>query len=433
VYKSKEVSDAIASGVSDAQIEEVKKSLFNNGETSSSVGLHTAIATEFIAEVFSQSEVLKNAQVAIMDTPRQIIPVVDIVPMGEDGEVATPRYYDGGTKDGENSMAVQEIEMVSKDIIVPWSLSTQEIQDNVEGAALVGKVLGAFTTALANQIESDSLYARAKTVKKSADLNAGEVPENLARIRDMMDGVITTIEKTGNVVDLADTTRFADRYVNSDILIIAKNAVPQAFVGMVDACYMPNTVLSQYKNEYAKTMNTISPNDIGGSQFIVANLLRTNRPVFVSGGANTTLSATALRGATTISVTSATGISAGDVLTLALGQAKEASFRVASVSGTTVTLASLNVGTFSGLPYQYNSGLSTENTVKETVNDGVDILLTPKNNIVYGIHSNIRVETLRVPRSAMTEYVMSMRYDVKLINPQKCVLIKNAKMKTGTV
>jgi hypothetical protein len=145
--------------------------------------------------------------------------------------------------------------------------------------------------------------------------------------------------------------------------------------------------------------------------------------VAVSSGFTATLGASPAKGATTITVDDTTGATAGDTITLALGEDKEWTTTISEVtSGTVLTLSE-------ALPWAFTHTLAAENTVTETVEDGADVILTPKNNLVVGVQRDITIEPERKPSLRRTDYIFTMRVDFQVLNPAMSVIMKNAKVR----
>jgi len=62
-------------------------------------------------------------------------------------------------------------------------------------------------------------------------------------------------------------------------------------------------------------------------------------------------------------------------------------------------------------------------------NDGSDCLLTYKNNLIIGLHRDLKIEPQRDAKLEGTLFFYSMRADVAIENVNACVLIKNLKVK----
>ena len=83
------------------------------------------------------------------------------------------------------------------------------------------------------------------------------------------------------------------------------------------------------------------------------------------------------------------------------------------------------VPAFHGIPVKKVGAIQSE-TVTGTVPGSKGILINPK-NIVWGIHRDIQVEMVRMPRKRVVEVTMTMRMDVKLEREDAVVKITNIK------
>lgn len=125
---------------------------------------------------------------------------------------------------------------------------------------------------------------------------------------------------------------------------------------------------------------------LGNVRFIKSRLGRVHlgSGALVASGANTTLAANASKGATSITVASATGISAGDFLTIGTQETESTApgsnleqVQVTGTSGTTIYVRGNGVGNSFGLRFDHSSG----EAVRETYNV-VSIPIIGKNSLV---------------------------------------------------
>jgi hypothetical protein len=186
---------------------------------------------------------------------------------------------------------------------------------------------------------------------------------------------------------------------------------------------MADDLAIDYEVKYEATNNTVNKYGAFGIDFTKANLLEIDRPVAVDSGFTATLGASPSAGDTTITVDDTTGATADDVITLALDEDKTFTTTIASVTNaTTLVLAD-------ALPYDYDHTDATENTITETTEDGADALLTPDYNFIYGIQRDITIEPDRQAKLRATDFVITMRIDFQVENPEMTGLLKNLKVK----
>lgn len=93
--------------------------------------------------------------------------------------------------------------------------------------------------------------------------------------------------------------------------------------------------------------------------------------------------------------------------------------------------AGSNTITFTGypMPFALTAITATENTVIETISDGADVILTPDYNFIYGIQRDITIEPDRVAKERATDFVITMRVDFQVENPEMTGILKNVKVK----
>jgi hypothetical protein len=60
--------------------------------------------------------------------------------------------------------------------------------------------------------------------------------------------------------------------------------------------------------------------------------------------------------------------------------------------------------------------------------DGTFVMITDLRNLIMGIHRNIKIEPYRQPRKRATDYILSMRGDVQIENPEAIGLYDHAKV-----
>ncbi len=78
---------------------------------------------------------------------------------------------------------------------------------------------------------------------------------------------------------------------------------------------------------------------------------------------------------------------------------------------------------FRGIPVVGVPMLSGTDTINgASVDYGKFILLTHPKNIIFGFHRAIRIEKFRDPREGVTSFVTTVRFDVKLADPEAVVL-----------
>lgn len=379
--------------------------VFSGGENSSLVHLNTAQADKFIDYVVDESVILKSSRVVRMDTPQKVIGKIGI-----SDKILYPAQRGQALNSSKRTEATPDkITLVSQEVIGEVRIYDDEVEDNIEGVAFKEHMMKMVAKKVSNQLERVALYSR-----KVAN------PTDLLQ---MFDGFIKEIETNGGVVvDATDTGLFADRYIDKEKLAKLRKSIDTRYRNVLNKWYMPDDVAIDYEVKYEASNNTVNKYGAFGVDFTKANIMSIDRPVFKTGGLNTTLTASPSAGATTINVTATTNASVGDTITLALGQDKEFTTTITAINSLVLTLDD-------ALPFAYNHTLASENTVKETTLDGADVILTPDYNFIYGIQRDITIEPDRVAKERATDFVITMRVDFKVENAEMTGLLKNVKVK----
>jgi len=161
----------------------------------------------------------------------------------------------------------------------------------------------------------------------------------------------------------------------------------------------------------------------GKVPIVSAPLMPVDLPNAVSGGGSTTVDADSAAGQKVLNVAATTNFAAGDKILIykkEVGYKREIA-EVASVQdGVSLTLKD-------NLIYTH---LATDaEAVTEVTLDTTDCLLTHKDNLIIGLHRDIKMETQRDAKLEGTIFFYSLRADVAVENLNACVLIKNLRVK----
>jgi len=369
------------------------------------VHLNTEQADKFIDYVVDESVILKNSRVIRMSKPSQ-----DIGKVLVSDDILYPAWQGVDPVTGNRVQAtVSKITLTSKEVIGEVRIYDDELEDNIEGASFKEHMMRMVAKKIGNQLEKVSLYSR-----KVA---------NPTSLMQMFDGFIKLVEANGVVVDANDTALFTDRNIDKAKLAAVRKSVATKFRTMLNAWYVSDDVAIDYEVKYEASSNTVDKYGAFGLKFDKANLIGSERPVAVTTGFSATLTASPVATATTITVDSTTGASVGDVITLAIDQDKSFSTTIDTVTdGTHLVLTD-------AIPYGYDHTLSTENAVTETTLDGTDVIHTPKNNFIYGIQRDVTIEPDRVAKQRATDFIITMRIDFQVENPEMTGLLKNVLVK----
>lgn len=384
--------------------QKIAKAFTGDGQ-STLVHLNTAQADKFIDYVVDESVILKSSRVVRMDTPSKVIGKIGI-----SDKILYPAQRGQALATNKRTEATPDkITLTSQEVIGEVRIYDDEIEDNIEGVAFKEHMMKMIAKKVSNQLERVGLYSR--KVANPADL------------LQMFDGFVKAVETAGVVVDASNTVLFADRYIDKEKLAKLRKSIDTKYRNVLNKWYMPDDVAIDYEVKYEASNNTVNKYGAFGVDFTKANIMSIDRPVFKTGGLNTTLTASPVAGAVNLTVASTTNASAGDVVTLALGQDKEFSTTIDTVTDATHLVLT------DAIPFGYNHLLSTENTVKETTLDGADVLLTPDYNFIYGIQRDITIEPDRVPKERATDFVITMRLDFQVENAEMTGILKNVKVK----
>lgn len=302
------------------------------------------------------------------------------------------------------TMDPTELELITSELIATIKVTDDELEDNIEGQSFEAHLMQMIAKKARNELEEAGFYAIKDTQKET--------------ILQLFDG---WIKNAGAVVDASDTGVFTDRYIDKSKLGKGYKSLQTKFRGGV-VFMMHDDLGIDYADKYealSTGYNTVSKTSAYGKPFVFAPNLSTDRPVAVASGATGTLSADASKGATAIVLQAGEGASftAGDVITLELGNALQWSTTVASVATDTLNLDD-------ALPFNY---VSTD-TVTETTLDGAEVLISDPQNLLRGIQRDITIEPERVARERATYFVLTMRCDFQVEAPEALVVVKNLKV-----
>lgn len=383
--------------------EKINKAFDAQTSASGLVHLNTAQADTFIDYIKDESVILQNARIKKMSAPMEKIAKIGV---GEDiFHPATKGEKLGDTK--RISVNGEEITLVTKEIMAEVKVLDDELEDNIEGGNFTETLMRLISKKGANQLERVALYSR------KAD--GGD------SISSLFDGYVKSIAANWTVVD---ATAEADRFISKEKLSKMYKGITTKYRSGLNKFYMPNDVAIDYESLYETSINDISKKGAFGVGFENVPLMSIERPVKVTSGAETTLNVDAVKGENTITVVATTGITAGKEITLAFGQDKEFTTTVSAVNGTTkvVTLTD-------SLPFAYGKDTATENTVSEVTRDWADVILTENTNLIWGVQRDITIETERSARERATYFVVTMRCDFAVENPEAAALLTGVKVK----
>lgn len=362
------------------------------------VHLNTEQADKFIDYIVDESIIMKDAKVVKMSKPTKKVATLDI-----NDEIFVPGI-DGESLENIKATALEK-ELVTQEIVAVVKIKDDELEDNIEGNAFKDHLFRLIAKKGSTQLEKVGLYAKKVTGAKTVDR--------------MFNGFITETERNGNVVDATDTTLFADRFIDRTKLTKTRKAIPDALSDLVDKLYMPNKLIWDYEDLYITGNNKVPTDRIGGLKFNHASMLGKGRAIIKVGGASNELLTSAVAGDTVIAVVDSTSFAIGQTIAIALGQGQE---HIAKVTAVDITLMTITIDT--AVIYPIDATDTKQKLVFEVETNGLDIFLTPANNMLYGIQREITLEPERRARERATYFVLTARIDTILLNPTASVVLK---------
>jgi len=385
-----------------------KSSVITPASFTEAAALSKEEADRFIDYVVDQSFLKKNARIERMNAPTKTIAKVGI---GQ--KILKPAK--SATDPGNTvSIVTDQLTLETKEIIAIAEISDDSLEDNIEGDAFVDHLMRMIASQAANELDFMCMYG-----------NRIDNPNEATDILQLVNGWFTVARGQGHVLNARDTGLFEDDngYIDPPKLSKVVKTLPNKYRGNKGnlRILVADDIYQDY-NDYlgARAVSTADPYLLGVGRLTYSNipisavsLLPVDRPVEVEGGANTKLANAQAAGTNTIQVLDADDIEDGQTLALGLGTGYEEVVTVASVSGTTITLQS-------DLYYPHDAGAS----VKQVTPNGSDLLLTDYRNLIFGIQRDIKWETERHARRRSTSFVMTLRVDTQVENPDALVLLE---------
>jgi len=385
-----------------------KSSVITPASFTEAAALSKEEADRFIDYVVDQSFLKKNARIERMNAPTKTIAKVGI-----GRKILKPAK--SATDPGNTvSIVTDQLTLETKEIIAIAEISDDSLEDNIEGDAFVDHLMRMIASQAANELDFMCMYG-----KRIAN------PNEATDILQLVNGWFTVAREQGHVLNARDTGLFEDdnSYIDPPKLSKVVKTLPNKYRGNKGnlRILVADDIYQDY-NDYlgARAVSTADPYLLGVGRLTYSNipisavsLLPVDRPVEVVGGVDTTLTNAPSAGTNTIQVADADDIEVGQTLALGLGTGYEEVVTVASVNGTTITLQS-------DLYYSHK----VEATVKQITPDGSDLLLTDYRNLIFGIQRDIKWETERHARRRSTSFVMTLRVDTQVENPDALVLLE---------
>ena len=364
-------------------------------------------ADRFIDYVVDQSFLKNNARIERMNAPTKTIAKVGI-----GRKILKPAK--SATDPGNTvSIVTDQLSLETKEIIAIAEISDDSLEDNIEGDAFVDHLMRMIASQAANELDFMSIYG---TMISN--------PNEATNILQLVNGWFTIARERGHVLNARDTGLFEDAngYIDPKKLSKVVKTLPNIYRGNKGnlRILVADDIYQDY-NDYlgARAVSTADPYLLGVGRLTYSNipisavsLLPVDRPVVVDG-VDTTLTNAQAAGTDTIQVASVAGIVTGQTLALDLGTGYEEVVTVLEVGENTITLQS-------NLYYSHDAGA----TVKQIDPNGSDLLLTDYRNLIFGIQRDIKWETERHARRRSTSFVMTLRVDTQVENPDALVLLE---------
>ena len=382
--------------MADKALEKIKK-VFDGWESSTFVHLNEEQADKFIDYIVDESVLLKKIRVIRMNTPEKAIAKIWI---GE--KILYPAGHTTGFTDWTTSKATpSKIKLVSKKCRAKFVIGDDELEDNIEWQSFKDHLMRMAAKACANQLEDAALYWR----YVAADWNEDS---NCVDIRNQFDWFI---EKAQTVIDAASAT-YADRYIDVDKLTDLRLALKSKYRPTLETILWDDLAI-RYANRYKKSANTVDPAGFAGKAFLNVPLMSTESAVIASDAVNTTLASANTQWTKTLVLTSASGFSKGDTITIAYGDELEWSGEIASISTNTLTMTE-------AVPYWYEGW----ETVAVSSLNGAEVLMADPRNLIQGIQRDVKIEFERDAEHEQTAMYISIRTDFQVENPEAVAVLK---------
>lgn len=369
-------------------------------------------ADKFIDYVIDQSFMKANARVERMNAPTKTIAKVGI---GQNILKPAKSAVDPGNT---VSITTDQLTLETKEIIAIAEVSDDSLEDNIEGDAFVDHLMRMIAAQAANELDLMCMYGKRI-----------DHPNEATDIKQLVNGWITIARQNGHKLNARDTSMFGDdKGITPDKLSRIVKTLPNKYRGNKgNLRFLLADDIYQDYNDYmgARAVSTADPYLLGVGRLTYSNipltavsLMPTDRPVISVGGANTTLVNSPAAGTNLLKVADGTNINPGDTLVIDFQGGYEEVVTVAQVSGTDITI--------DGKLYYSHTN---EQTVNACVCDGTDLLLTDYRNLIFGIQRDIKWETERHPRRRSTSFVMTLRVDTQIENPDALVIMEGLKSK----
>ena len=385
----------------------LSKTAITSGTFANRVGLSTEDADRFIDYIVDASFLKGNARVERMKGNTK-----KLVRLGLGEEVLRPGVY-GTAGNSFSDVTTTNITLASKNMKAIVPIADDALLDNVEGDAFADHLMRMVANQIGNQLEY--AYLMGQDVGESVDKT---------HIWEQVTGWYPRAVADGHVIDC---TTLSDRYVSSEKLSKAIKTLSSKYRGNRENLrfVMSDDLYQDFVDIIGNRTTPLGDEAITGEGLLSYGrvpitscaLLPTTLPVAVNGGGSSTLSASADKGDTSVTANSATGFSANDLIGIGTGATREVR-KISSVASSTLNLTH-------ALEYDH----AANETVVEVTNDGTFTMLCDTSNLILGIQQDVQIETERRATEGVTYFVVTIRCDCALENPDAVVVLNNLKVK----
>ena len=385
----------------------LSKAAITSGTFANRVGLSTEDADRFIDYIIDASFLKNNARVERMKGNTK-----KLVRLGLGEEVLRPGVY-GTAVNSFNDVTTTNITLASKNMKAIVPIADDALLDNIEGEAFADHLMRMVANQIGNQLEY--AYLMGQDVGDSIDKT---------HIWEQITGWFPRAVAEGHVIDC---TTLSDRYVSSEKLSKAIKTLASKYRGNRENLrfVMSDDLYQDFVDIIGNRTTPLGDEAITGEGLLSFGrvpisscaLLPSNLPVAVSSGGSSTLTSAASKDATAVEVASATGFTANDWISIGTGATCEVR-KIASISSTTLNLTE-------ALEYDHTLGQA----VVEVTNDGTFTMLCDTSNLILGIQQDVQIETERRATEGVTYFVVTIRCDCALENPDAVVVLNNLKVK----
>lgn len=385
----------------------LSKAVITSSSFAQRVGLSTEDADRFIDYIIDASFLKNNARIERMKGNTK-----KLVRLGIGEEVLRPGAY-GTSGDGFTDISTTAITLTSKSMKAVVPLADDALMDNIEGEAFADHLMRVVANQIGNQLEY--AYLMGQDVGASITKN---------HIWEQIDGWYPRAVNGGQIIDCSS---LSDRYISADKLSRAIKALDSKYRGNRTNLrfIMSDDLYQDFVDVLGNRTTPLGDDAITGDSLLSfgkikiapCSLLPSSLPVRVANGGSTSLSQNAAAEAETISVASNAAFDVDDYITIGSGATQEVRKVVAKDTGTLDLDAALT--------YAHASGQA----VVECALDGTFTLLCDYNNLILGIQQDIQIETERRATEGVTYFVVTIRCDCALENPEAVVVLNNMKVK----